>query len=148
MLAPGRPEAPFQYIDARDLAQLSLKLIEGGHAGTFHATAPAITWADLIHELIDTLAARGATVAWVASDWLVEQGVPPRDLPLWTGSDEPEHVFTLDPARALAAGLTPRPLSETIADTATWLRDPAIVDPPARLGLSPEREVLLLQRWH
>jgi 2'-hydroxyisoflavone reductase len=46
--------------------------------------------------------------------------------------------------RALAAGLTFRPISDTVADTLAWVaEEPRPL--PLRAGLSPEREAELLQ---
>ena len=38
VLAPGRPEAPVQFIDVRDLAAWMVRLAEAGTVGTFNAT--------------------------------------------------------------------------------------------------------------
>ncbi len=120
-----------------------MTLVEGEATGTIHTMAPSTTWGDVLDALVRTVAPDPTTVTWAPSAWLTEHSVTPWDLPLWTGSDE-EMAFTLDPARALAAGLTPRPLAETITDTWAWLTDPEIADPPQRLGMEPGREALLV----
>ena len=46
------------------------------------------------------------------------------ELPLWIAESDPEwgHMQEADVSRALAAGLTFRPLSETVGDTLAWAR--------------------------
>ncbi|MBI4671286.1 MAG: hypothetical protein HY741_06415 [Chloroflexi bacterium] len=53
-------------------------------------------------------------------------------------------AFTFDNRRAIAQGLTFRPLAETIRDTLKW--DAAHGRPKA--GFQPEQEAALLQKWH
>ena len=66
-------------------------------------------------------------------------------LPLWT---EGGHEWTLaaDPTQAIASGLTPRPLTETISDTWEWIKEeqPPLV---AGWGITEERELELLTAW-
>ena len=50
-----------------------------------------------------------------------------------------------DPAKAYAAGLSPRPLADTVRDTLAWTRT---VGSPTSRGSSPEREQELLAAWH
>lgn len=146
VLVPGRPDAPFQYVDVRDLAAFCLHLLEAGEEGTFHAISatPPFGWGDLVDALLATVAPAGTTVRWVPSDRLAERGVTPADLPLWTGSDDPEYVLAMDPSRALAAGLRPRPLPDTIRDTLAWLREPDSASTLPGSFLSADREVELL----
>ncbi|HLU83210.1 MAG TPA: hypothetical protein VKZ43_07380, partial [Trueperaceae bacterium] len=49
-------------------------------------------------------------------------------------------------ARATAAGLDTRPLSDTVADVLAW--DNERGSPTLKAGLSPEREAALLAEWH
>ncbi len=76
-----------------------------------------------------------------------EQGVAPfTELPLWVPAEDAGfNTFAID--RALAAGLTFRPVEETVRDTLAWLATrPA--DHVWRAGLSAEREAELLRLWH
>jgi len=41
VLAPGTPNDPVQFIDARDLAEWTIRMVEQRNAGTFNATGPA-----------------------------------------------------------------------------------------------------------
>jgi 2'-hydroxyisoflavone reductase len=56
-------------------------------------------------------------------------------------------MLAVDCSRAIAAGLTFRPLAETIEDVLDWDRARAAGVEPAA-GLGPEREQELLRAWH
>ncbi len=149
VLAPGNPESPFQSIDARDLARFTVDLLEAGDVGTFHVVdpEPPYSFAELLTEVAAAVAPTDTELIWARSAWLTEQGVTPTMLPLWTGSDRPEFVLAMDPAKAISAGLRPRPLAESARDTLAWLADPS-AGWAARGGLlSTQREAELLSRW-
>ena len=80
----------------------------------------------------------------MGEDFLLERGVEPfRELPLWIPGSEADGFYGFDNRKAVTAGLTFRPLAETVRDTLAWLGE--LEEPPARL--SPEREVELLRAW-
>jgi 2'-hydroxyisoflavone reductase len=90
----------------------------------------------------------------VDEEWLLDEGVESfDDLPLWPAlSRHPElrGFFAVDVSRARAAGLAPRPLAETIADTLAWEGGRVEKDygPDALAsGLDPARERELLAAW-
>ena len=84
-----------------------------------------------------------ASVTWVTDELLVEQDVGQwLELPLWLPGPEVAAADDVDVSRALEAGLGFRPLAETIRGT---LADAALVE---GVGLAPEREAALLERWH
>src|SRR5438270_14025531 len=41
VMAPGQPSDPVQFIDARDLADWTIRMCENGAVGKFNATGPA-----------------------------------------------------------------------------------------------------------
>lgn len=149
VLAPGDPDAPMQWIDGRDLARLMVELLESGESGTVHAMAPGPPWSlgGVLEQVRDAVAPPGTTLRWVASDLLVERGISPAQLPLWTGSDSPEFALAMDPHRALDAGLRARSLLETARDTWAWLRDPTAGSLRREGWLAPAREAELLSGW-
>ena len=57
-----------------------------------------------------------------------------------------ENVLAADPARAVAAGLTVRPLERTIADTWDWLQQ-ARPEPVTGWGIPAGQEARLLRDW-
>ena len=152
VLAPGSPADPVQFIDARDLAQWTVRLAEQRATGVFNATGPAGPLS--IGALLETIRAAvnpQASFTWVPAQDLEAQGVAPwSDLPVWLPSGG-EHGGMLRASidRALAAGLAFRPLAETIRDTLAWfdaLPEERRLAP--RAGLSSEREAQVLAAWH
>jgi 2'-hydroxyisoflavone reductase len=148
ILVPGEPDAHVALIDSRDLARFALR----APAGTFETPGPPSrdTRADL---MAACAAATGTqpTLTYVDEAWLVDQGVEGwTELPLWAPSQEAPSVFAHHPAEAVAAGLTWRPLSETVVDTWAWQRSqPDGWRPSERTpGLDPERERKLIAAWH
>jgi 2'-hydroxyisoflavone reductase len=145
VLAPAPPDAPVQFIDVRDLGAWIVHATEQDLSGTYNATALPTTFAELI-ETCRSVARSDARITWVAPDVLLEAGVGEwMELPLWLASPEFAAMQQADVSSARAAGLTFRPLEETVRDTLAWdeARDEA---PASGVGLAPERERELLGR--
>ena len=149
MLAPGRPERQVQVIDARDLAEWILRMATERATGTFNATGPAapLTMAELLGES-RRVSGGEVTFTWIPDDFLEQQGVGEWvEVPLWIPEHEGPGVGDVNCGRAIAAGLTFRPLGETIRATLDWLATrPA--DYTWKAGLAPERETEVLAAWH
>ncbi len=148
VLAPGDPEDPIQVIDARDIASWIVSMLERSVTGTFHAVSPPPPFG--FGQLLDAIAARvapaGTRFMWVDSDFLAAEGVDSAGLPLWSEGDADEaNANAASPAAALAAGLRPRPLGETVADVREEAS--AAVAATPGIGLPPQQEAALLDRW-
>lgn len=145
ILAPGPPDDPMQVIDARDLARFVVDVADGGRAGTWHTMTPQppFSFSDLLDVIAHEVAPADHNVEWVTEDFLRDAGVGESTFPLWGAGDPQRFVLAADASRALAAGLSPRPLAESIRDTLEWAR----TSPPDGTGLSPEREAELLAAW-
>lgn len=142
VLAPSPSDAPTQVIDVRDLADWIVALCQGGVGGTYNATHPGVSWAGLL-ETCRIVTNSDARITWVAPEFLVEHEVGPwMELPLWLVDSDAEFANRVDVSRALEAGLTFRPLKETVRATL----DEAQTTEAA--GLRPEREAELLAAWH
>jgi 2'-hydroxyisoflavone reductase len=138
VLAPGSPDDPVQFIDVRDLAVWIVEATANGVGGTFNATGEPMRFGDLLEEC---RAATGtdATFTWVASERLLAEEVGPwMELPLWLPIPEYAGIQRASVERARAAGLTYRPLADTIKATL------ADAEPVDGVGLTPERERELL----
>lgn len=148
VLTPGDPSTPVQFIDARDLAEWSVRQVEDGRSGTYNATGPAelVTREEVLHACRE-ITGSDAQFVWVDDAFLQEHDVTPfTEMPLWIPGEEAVAYGTVQIQRALNAGLSFRPLPETIADTLRWASSRG-EDYEWRGGLSPEREAALLEAW-
>lgn len=150
VLAPGVPDRPIQVVDARDLARFIAGAIERRASGDFNVVSPPsrFTMGDVTHACAEA-AAVPTSVSWVDDAFLLSHGVEPwSDLPLWIPpADDVRGFYNCNVAKALAAGLTIRPLEETVRDTLAW----AQTRPPdyqLKAGITAERERDLLTAWH
>jgi 2'-hydroxyisoflavone reductase len=161
VLAPGLPDAPVQFIDARDAAAWHLQQALAGTTGVFNLSGPteALTMGGLLSDAA-TLGAGAANpthLTWVDEAFVLGQGVAPwSDLPVWLPAAA-QALHQIDIRRAIATGLRCRALIETLQDTAAWaagtpnaggpMPAPGGLPRPAA-GLEPEREAALLAAWH
>jgi len=149
VLAPGDGSDPVQFIDARDLAEWTIRMCERRQFGTFNATGPArqITMKAMLEGIATGVRTKPA-YRWVPTDWLQAHKVSAWiDLPVWVpGKGDTTGFARRSIAKALAAGLTFRPLPQTAADTlAWWLKQPPDRQTKMKAGLTPERETELLK---
>ncbi len=148
VLAPDHEERRVQYIDVRDLAAWIVKMSEERRTGAYNATGPdyELHMGRLLEEC-EAASGAGAEIVWVSEDFLEENKVEPfTELPLWVPL-EYGAMLAVDCSRAIAAGLTFRPLVETIEDVLDWDRARPLGREQAA-GLRPEREQELLRAWH
>ena len=146
VLAPQKPEAAIQIVDVRDLSDFIIKLIQDHASGTYHATGPnyELTIGELL-EVSKQITGSNAAFKWASVDFLNQHKVESwSDMPTWVPDDEEGVGFSrMDVSKAIAAGLTFRPLEETVRDTLEWAQSrPA--DHPWRAGLTAEREAEVL----
>jgi 2'-hydroxyisoflavone reductase len=151
VLAPGTPERRVQFIDVRDLAEWMVRLVGERVGGTFLATGPAapLTFGQVLDACARIARERGAPpsrVVWIDDATLVAAGVGAwMEMPLWIPSTDPDHAgfMTERIDRALAAGLTFRPLDDTIRATLDWnATRPS--DATRMAGLAEAKETQLL----
>ncbi len=152
VLAPGDGSDPVQIIDARDLAEWTVRVAEARRFGTYNATGPdhRLTMREMLAAIGSAIHAR-ASLAWVPTSFLEKNEVQPwSDLPVWIPAQGDSAGFAQRRiARALADGLTFRPLATTAVDTLAWFRSqPAARQSELHAGLSPDREKTLLSAWH
>ncbi|HXW45830.1 MAG TPA: NAD-dependent epimerase/dehydratase family protein [Streptosporangiaceae bacterium] len=148
VLAPGHADDPIQVIDARDMAAWIVSMLDRSVTGTFHAVSPAppFGFGQMLDAIASAVAPAGSRFAWVDSDFLVAEGVDGAALPLWGEGDPDEaNANAASPAAAFAAGLSPRPLADTVTDVSAEAR--AAVDARPGAGMPPEQEAALLDRW-
>lgn len=147
VLAPGDPDGPVQFIDGRDLAEWSLRLVEGRVTGLFNATGPGtpMSMGSLL-EHCRTVTGSNAEFVWADEKFLERENVAPyMEMPLWV-PEESNWMSRVDVSRALNHGLVCRPVEDTIRDTQEWFASVERPEGRLRAGLAPERERELLEK--
>ncbi|NLG72915.1 MAG: SDR family oxidoreductase [Chloroflexi bacterium] len=150
VLAPGRPQRTVQFIDVRDLAEWTMRLIEAGASGVFNVDGPPgeVSMEKLL-ETCKAVSGSDAQFVWVSDEFLLEQQVGEWiEMPLWIPESDRDYsgFFLFDVSRAISAGLTFRPLDDTVRATLEWARTrPETYE--WRAGLRREREQELLKAW-
>lgn len=152
VLAPGNPTDPVQFIDARDLAEWTIRMVEKGTTGSFNATGPAqpLPVGDMLNEIKSALNSE-AKFIWAEADFLESQKVAAwSDMPVWVPPrGEEGGMGRTSIKRALAEGLTFRPLTDTARDTLAWFKTlPAERQSKLKAGLTSEREAEVLAAWY
>ncbi|MEU5952999.1 NAD-dependent epimerase/dehydratase family protein [Streptomyces sp. NPDC047525] len=150
VLMGGDPGDPVQLLDCRDVASWLLACAREGRTGSLNAAGPVgcSTRGGLMDACMAVTGA-GAEPVWADDRFLTAAGVRPwLDLPLWTPHDTPgfDHLWTVDAGAAYAAGLSCRPLGETVEDTWAELRDTAGGEAEAG-SLPAARESALIDDW-
>ncbi len=153
VLSPGTPNDPTQFIDARDLAEFMIRLAEQKVTGTFNAVGNVTPIGDVFNGIKAAIGSN-ATFTWVPADFLSANGVRGwRHMPMWLPPTGPTGGFLRrSNAKAVAAGLTFRPLSLTAKDTLAWHKTRPEEEQKATLegavaGISPAKEAEVLAAW-
>lgn len=124
VLAPGNPTDPVMFIDVRDVADFLVTVIENDQYGIFNANGP-IDRGMTIGKLLDACkSATGsdAEFVWADAEFLSGRGINAwGQMPVWIPpSSEMSGMNLTSLEKAAAAGLTTRPVEETIRDTLAW----------------------------
>lgn len=152
ILAPGSAQDPTQFIDVRDLAAFLLATIENGHVGIYNADGEpgALTMGAVLRES-QRASGKKSTLTWVPADFLEAQKVSAwGDMPAWIPARGEYAGFgRTSVSKARAAGLTYRPLRDTVRDTLAWWRKlPEERRAKPKAGLAAAREAEVLTAWH
>ncbi|MFN0179871.1 MAG: NAD-dependent epimerase/dehydratase family protein [Gemmatimonadales bacterium] len=156
ILAPGDGSDPVQIIDTRDLAEWTIRMVENRAMGTFNACGPRspMTMAEQLAGIRGALSGdKALRFTWVPADFLAAQQVTPwGEMPTWIPATDPEHVISkTSNAKAVAAGLTFRPLGTSAVDALVWfqgLPETTRAQVVKNAGLTEEKERTVLAAWH
>ena len=155
VLAPGDGNDAVQIIDVRDLAEWMIRVAENRTLGVFNATGPAkpLTMAEMLYGIKGVTTA-GAQFTWVPWSFLTEQKVRGwSNMPVVVPETPNNVAFSRrDVRKAIAAGLTYRPLAVTAKDTIEWNKtrpkeELDVLAKGGQAGISAEREAELLKLW-
>jgi 2'-hydroxyisoflavone reductase len=155
VLAPDKPEDPCQFIDSRDLAEWTIRMAEARELGLYNAIGPAhpMTIGEMLYG-VKAVTISGAQFTWVPWEFLQKQGVRPwTQMTVW----QPPYGRTAgyqrrNASKAIAKGLTFRPLAVTAKETLDWHKTRPQKEQDATLngeinGLSMKREAEVLALW-
>jgi 2'-hydroxyisoflavone reductase len=155
VLAPDKPDDPCQFIDSRDLAEFMIRMAEAREFGLYNAIGPdkPMTIAEMLYG-VKAITTAGAQFTWVPWEFLQTQNVRPwRNMTVW----QPPYGRTAgyqrrNASKAIAKGLTFRPLAVTAKDTLDWHKTRPQKEQDATLngeinGLAMAREKEILAAW-
>ena len=156
VLAPDSPTDPCQFIDSRDLAEFTIRMAEARAFGTYNAIGPdkPLTIGEMLYG-IKAVTTAGAQFTWVPWEFLKAQGIRPwSQMTVW----QPPVGATAgyqrrDASKAIAKGLTFRPVAVTAKDTLDWHKtrpqdqQDAVLQGKALNGLSMTKEAEVLAAW-
>jgi 2'-hydroxyisoflavone reductase len=162
VLVPGRKIDFVQYIDVRDLAEWMIGLIAREATGTFNAVGPSApqTLAQFVDGL-RPLATGGLSLTWI-EDYAWLKAYPLREasagdttgltyaIPWTMAEGEDLGHMRISNRKALASGLTLRPLLTTARDTLRWRESDAVPEAlrrQPRYVLTLEQERAVLAAW-
>ncbi len=119
---PGPVDRPLQLVDARDLAEW---VVDHRPVGTFNTVSRPghTTIGELLGECV-RVTGSDAELVWLSPEVVAASGVEPwTELPIWTPpTGELAPLHDCDTSAAHAAGLTCRPVADTVAATWEWLQ--------------------------
>jgi len=156
VLAPDSPDDPCQFIDSRDLAEWTIRMAEAREFGTYNAIGPdkPLTIGEMLHG-VKAVTTAGAQFTWVPWEFLKAQGIRPwSQMTVW----QPPIGNTAgyqrrDATKAIAKGLTFRPVAVTAKDTLDWHKtrpqaeQDAVLLGKAQNGLAMSKEAEVLAAW-
>lgn len=148
VIVPGDGKDPVQIIDGRDLGEWMIRLAENGTTGVFNACGPNYSLStDAMVYGCHAVIGGAVDFVHVPGDFLEQQEV---GLPIWVPREgTPFSGYgQVSNAKAIAAGLSFRPLANTVADLLAWYRAlPAERQAEIRAGISREKEAEVLKAW-
>lgn len=152
VLAPGRPDRYVQFIDVRDLAEWSVRMIERKGSGVYNAAGlPKNLTMGRVLEECKTVSESDASFTWADERFLLQEKVAAwSEMPLWLPEEGAPHMkgfMFINCHKAVAAGLSCRLLNDTIKDTLIW-RKTNHADEELKAGMDRDKEQRLLRKWH
>jgi 2'-hydroxyisoflavone reductase len=120
---PGPRENALQYIDARDLGEFVVTLATNATLGVYHAAGPFPPgrFFEVIESISEQVSPNETRLVEVSPRHIKSHHLESR-FPLWSGAMS-ETALAVDPAKAVAAGLKFRALSESVDDVIQWWDD-------------------------
>jgi 2'-hydroxyisoflavone reductase len=152
VLAPGRPDRYVQFIDVRDLAEWTVRMIERKETGVYNVNGLAnnLTMERMLEEC-KAVSDSDASFTWISDNFLLQEKVAAwSEVPLWMPEEGAPHLkgfMFINSNKAVGSGLSFRHLNNTIRDTLTW-RETNRMDEELKAGIDTAKEQRLLRKWH
>jgi 2'-hydroxyisoflavone reductase len=153
MIAPGKPDDPFQYIDVRDLANFVRTCVENTVGGAYNLCVPQgyVTIGSLL-EASRKVTGADTTFVWASPEFLEEHEIIGEKakgnyMPIWqSASSDDAGIVQCRSERAVKQGLKLRGVETTIRDTLEWQKGRPAERQALRAGLAPDQEKELLAK--
>jgi 2'-hydroxyisoflavone reductase len=151
ILAPGKKTDQVQMIDVRDLTEWMIRLLEAGASGVFNATGPGFPLS--MEAFMYGMRATTSSVlsfTWIEDYAFLQEQRLTFAIPWLMPVDDHVGSQRIDVSRAVAHGLTYRPMAVTAMDTLDWWHSENVSDErraAPRFVLTPEREAEILAAW-
>ena len=137
MVVPGSPADPIQLIDVRDVADWAIHCIEGQIVGIYNVTGPAneLSMRGMVEGVRQGVGS-DVSFTWMDNAFLEAHNVSQGKFPLYVPpGGESAGFHRRSVARALARGLTFRPLPATAKATLEWYQS---LPPNIQAGVAPQ----------
>jgi 2'-hydroxyisoflavone reductase len=153
ILVPGAKDDHVQFADVRDLTAFMIHLIETGKTGTYNAAGDDHMTMERFQNALVTAVPKQQTLTWISDmDFLRANRLTsaiPWIPPKRNEKGEPYGQTYINSDKAVAAGLTYRPATETIRFVLDWYRTLSDDDKKKMaFPITPEREATILKAWH
>lgn len=150
ILAPGRRDDPVQFIDVRDLAEFMVKVVESRKGGVLNASGPQSTMtAPQFYEAARATLKPDAKLTFIEDYPFLEEHKITYSVPWAMLKGNNDGMMSVRNDRAVAAGLTYRPVAQTLRDTlAWWPTVPETRRAKPGFAITPEQEEKALVAWH
>lgn len=148
VLAPGRKADPVQWIDVRDLAEFMVHAVEARRAGIFNMACAPTPMGEFLEASRAAINPQ-ATLTWVEDYAFLEAHEIFDSVPWVMLKGNDAWHTSASSKKAVAAGLTFRPLATTIRDTlAWWPTVPEERRAAPKFSVQPAQEAKALADWH
>lgn len=150
VLAPAAAAQSTQTVDVRDLAGWVVEASAAGHAGPVNVVGARSSLGEVLQTARGVAGVSGEPVP-ADPTWLQDNDVQgwagPRSLPLWTPWPQFAGFGARGDDRALALGLSRRPIERTLQDTLEDERSRGLDRTGREAGLDRAVELDLLRQW-
>jgi len=149
VLAPGRRDDPVQFIDVRDLAEWMVHLLETQASGVYNGVGPEETLTmPAFLEQAKAAIGSDARFTWVDDYEFLAKHEIDEAIPWARLAGNDDGMMSIRHEKAIAAGLTYRPLATTVRDTLAWWPSvPETRRANPHFTIKPDQEAKALADW-